>query len=356
MSVMRNPSRLRVHTSERILFTKRLSLYLRAGIPILEALDLIQDDARGAQSEIITSLIHDVRHGVPLSQALSIFTRAYHPFHLQLITIGETTGSLPHTLQYLSELITKQSALSRKLTSALIYPAIIALGTVAISSFLILYTFPKISPLFRGLHTQLPFTTRTLIGISTVSSQHPLAIVFTAVFFFVASFYAFRQKNVRRRFDPLLLRVPLISGILTNYCLTRIFYCLALLLRSGVRVDVALSFIGKSISNTAYQQSITAIELSVITGTNLTSALRTFPTLYPSVSAQLIAAGEMTGTLSESAQSVSDLYEQALEEQLQKLTALIEPVLMVSMGFIVGFVALAIISPMYALTQNLSGQ
>ncbi len=353
---MTNPSLLRIRESERILFTKRLSLYLRAGIPILEALSLLHADARGANAVLLTSVITDIRRGISLSAALTPFRRAYKAFHVQLISIGETSGSLPHTLMYLTELMAKQSALSRKLISALIYPAIIAIGTIGISLFLVLYTFPKISPLFRGLHTQLPFTTRVLLHISNFATQHGAEALFVGVVFIFLSIYSVRIKAVRTCTDSFLLRLPILGSVLKKYCLARMFHSFTLLLKSGVRVTVAFSFVEKSISNTAYQASLTAIEKSINTGGNLATAFRMFPSLYPSVLTQLIAAGEMTGTLTESMQSISDLYEQSLEEELEACTALVEPVLMISMGLVVGFVALAIISPMYALTQNLSGQ
>jgi type II secretory pathway component PulF len=346
--------RLRIRMTDRILLVRRLSLYLRAGIPIIEALDLIHDDAHGNQRQFLYIVRNDVRHGASLSYSLRQFPRVYKPFHIQMIAMGETSGTLSDSLRHVAELLTKRAQLSRSLISAFIYPVLIGVGTLLLSGLLIGYVFPKLTPLFRGLHTTLPFTTRVLISISWVLQHKYLEILILSVLTILATRYSFRLRHVRNIFDQSMFRLPLIGPLTKAYFLAHIFHSLSLLLRSGVRLDASLSLIRKSISNKRYSESLLVVEEKIMTGIKMTETLRTFPDLYPLTAIQLIAAGEMTGTLSESAHSVSELYEEALREHLQTVTILIEPALMLSMGFIVGFVALAIISPMYALTQNLS--
>jgi type IV pilus assembly protein PilC len=350
---MRN-SRLHIGMHDRILFARRLSLYLRAGIPIVEALGLIHDDAHGSLATLLQSLIQNISQGSPLSRALSYFPRIYKPFHIQLITIGEASGTLPDSLTHIAELLTKRSQLSRTLTSALVYPFLIGIGTLALSGLLIGYVFPKLTPLFRGLHTTLPFTTRVLISLSSLLSHHYLIILISFTALVVGLWYSLRIQAIQNLLDRLILSTPVLGSVAKSYFLAHIFHSLSLLLKSGVRLDAAISFVKDSTSQHLYKTSLAQIEMKILTGIKITDTMRTFPHLYSLTVIQLLTAGERTGTLSESAQSVSEIYEQSLTEQLQKMTVLIEPILMLTMGLIVGFVALAIITPMYALTQNLS--
>jgi type II secretory pathway component PulF len=340
---------------ERILFAKRLSLYLRSGIPLLEAIALIHDDTRSpAHTSLLASLFQDIQHGMPVSQALQRFPRAYRPFHIQLIAVGEVSGTLPDSLTHLAEVLVRRAHLYRSIAGALAYPAIILLGTMGISGFLIFFAFPKIVPLFHGLHAQLPFTTRSLIWLSSLVARHGFLIACSFALLCCALIYLLRTPLAQKRIHAWVLRVPLIGKGIRSYHLATIFRILAVLLHSGIRIDVALSLARQSIGNTAYQESLRTMEYMVLEGAKCSGGMRTHAALYPSLAVQLVATGEMTGTLSESARTIADIYDEALEEELQRLSILIEPMLMVGMGLVVGYVALAIISPMYGLTQNLS--
>lgn len=347
---------IRISPRERSLFTKHLANYLHAGIPILQALELVAEHTGRAHARITAHALEEVRRGAPLSRALSVFSYAYPVFHVQIIAIGEASGSLPDSLLYVSELSIKRSELTRKLISSLTYPACIALSTIAISVFLILYAFPKVVPLFRGLHTTLPLTTRILIGISKGVNQHGIGFTAGIAVLISVLVYTIRSKRFRPRIDTVLLRLPIIGKVLVAYYLTQLFHCLSLLLKSGIRLDAALLFTQKSISHSAYASSLNASHEAVLRGIRLTTSFEALPLLYPSTIIQILKVGEMTGSLSESCTLVSGVYRESLDEQLTRFTTLIEPVLIIVMGCVVGFVSLAIITPMYSLTQALSGQ
>ena len=336
------------------MFTKRLALYIHAGLSLIVALDVIAEDARGTYALVLASVMQDIQDGIPLSIALSAFPRAFSVSYVQLIAASEASGTLSETLFRLSDTLSREQKLTRTCIAALAYPTVIALGAIGISAFLIFYAFPKIVPLFRGLHVQLPFTTRVLITLSSLITSHALLIVFLCVSIVGVSFYLHGKPYIRMLIDHSLVRAPFVGPVLREYLLAGIFRTIAVLLRGGVRIDAALALARASTSNKAYQSALERLEMAVTEGGTLSSAMRLFPKLYPTFTVHLIVAGEMTGTLSENAHTISIFFEERLENDLKDLTSFIEPMLLVLTGLIVGFVALAIISPMYSLTQSLS--
>jgi type II secretory pathway component PulF len=323
----------------------------------MEALSLVHADAQTAgQRNAVETLVHAVRNGLPLSTGFSVLPRTYSKWHVQLIAVGERTGTLPDTLAHLADILGKKTALRRSVIGSLAYPALILCGTIVIAFFLLFYAFPKILPIFRGLHVALPASTRALILLLQVSTGYGLYILLATVCACAAAALALRKRAVRSHVDPFLLSTPFIGACLRNYCLASMFRSLHVLLKSGVRLDTSLSLTRESVWHVAYQESLAALEKGVLSGVPCTTHMRQQGRLYPPVTIELLSAGERTGTLTESALIVAELAEDELRQQLKNGVALLEPVLMVLMGAVVGFVALAIISPMYALTQSLSVQ
>lgn len=351
----RAPRFLRFSTEDQAVFSKRLALYLHAGVPILEALVALGKDARNRHvSFVIQSLSRSVMQGQTLSTGLESFERSVGGFSISLIRVGESSGTLHETLAYLAQVLKKRKALRRKITGALIYPLIVILATLLISSFLALYAFPKIIPLFRGFHAALPLPTRILIFISDSVALHAFPILFGIVGFILLTWRLMRIPRVAQWRDRTLLELPFLGAVFKAYYLATISQTLATLLASGVRILPALHQAARIASNRTYQEAIAAAAEQVASGSRLAGALGTAPLCFPSMVIQMIGTGESTGTLSESFESLAEQYEEELDDMSVRLTALIEPVLMIVMGLIVGFVALAIITPVYRITQDMT--
>ncbi|CAN5726833.1 hypothetical protein BH11PAT2_BH11PAT2_06590 [soil metagenome] len=227
-------------------------------------------------------------------------------------------------------------------------------GTLLVSGFLVLYAFPKMIPLFRGFHAQLPFPTRVLIFISDVISNHGFLVLSVCFCAIAGSVFLIRKPHIRRRIQFMSIRLPLIRSLTTFYYLATINRTLALLLESGMRIEASLLLASDGLANAPYCESLNQIRLTVIEGNRVSVHLRKEPRLYPAVVTQIVAAGEITGNLKESFKTIAEVYEERLDELTRTLSTLVEPALMVIMGLIVGFVALAIISPIYGLTQNIT--
>jgi type IV pilus assembly protein PilC len=351
-----NPFTTSLSISERILFTNRLSLYLRSGISITTALSLIVENAATTQtSGVYSHILKEVTRGRSLNQALRIFPKSFDLFEINTITIGERSGTLAQSLSQISLLLSRKKKLKRKIVSALIYPFIIVLGTICVTSFLTLFAFPKIIPLFKGFHTALPLSTRILIALSEGIKHYGWYLFCISISCIGGLIYASRKEPVRKRIHALILRIPLIRSLIKDYYLSLFGRTIASLLTRGVSLVEALALTRSGIKNSSYHLAFEEIELLLSRGQKLSHGMERYPHLFPSMAVQLVSVGETTGSLSESLMHVSDFCEENLEHTTASLTTLIEPVLMIIMGLIVGFVALAIITPIYGITQNLTG-
>ncbi len=345
----------RFGTTQQIAFFKRTSLYLRSGIPISRALEhMIEDSASQSTRRLLTKLSESVGSGLPLSKALEQYPKHFAAYTIGFIHMGESSGNLSVTLDQLSTTLRQQASLRSKILSALIYPALTFCGTIAVVLFLTMVIFPKIVPVLRGLHTALPFPTRVLIAASTLFAKHWFAIIMCVISFLVISALSLKMKRVRRLCEHTLLRVPLLSLFHRNYQLATFARTLSVQLKSGVRIVVALELTRVALAGLLYPETVSELEKLVAGGQRLSEAMRNYKNLFPSLISQMVAVGESTGTLSTNLESLANEYEDTLDELSKNLTVLIEPVLMIFMGLIVGFVAMAIISPIYQVTQNLN--
>lgn len=350
-----SPQRLRMSVRDRILLLKRMALYLRAGIPIVEALGVIQSSSgSSSQKRLLRILMVDIQSGNPLSRAFARFPRIYASTHLQLIAVGEASGTLPDALFSLAKLLDDRARRIRSIIGSLAYPAVLFVAALGISLFLILYVFPKIIPIFRGLHAQLPFTTRSLIWLSSFIQSHWLVLLLTLVLSAAVTALTFRTERARKYLDSFMLRLPFFGKILRSFIIVSIFRTLSTLLSTGMRLDESILLAQNSIANTSYRAALEDIRETVLAGNTLSTVFSAKSFLFPPLALQLASVGEMTGTLSDSIGSAAEVFEEELSDQLRLLSSVLEPLIMTAMGLIIGFIALAIISPMYGITQNLN--
>jgi len=339
---------------EQVLFTRRLSVYLSAGVPILEALALLAEDAGSkSTSHVFSTLTRAIAEGRPLSSGLQEFPSQVGAFTVSMIEVGERSGTLKESLTYLATALRKQQALQRKLVGALVYPAIIVLTTIAISTFLILYAFPKIVPLFRGFDSTLPFATRALIFVSDTLSRYGIAILLFLGASITLFWLLLHKPTIRRSFDAFLLHIPIFGSLLRAYCLASVSRTLATLLKSGVDIVSALELASATTKNQAYAVRILSARDHVLEGRHLSGALLENELCFPRMYTQMVGTGERTGSLPETCRVLAEHYEEEFDAASESVSSLIEPVLMVVMGLLVGFIALAIIMPVYQITQDM---
>lgn len=341
---------------DQVYFAKRLSFLSRASLPILESLHLIREQTRSKKyGKILDSIIGDVSSGLTLAKALSKFRKDFGDFAINIIAVGEEGGILAENLNYLADELKKKQLLRRKIISALIYPIFITIATLGITVLLTTYIFPRILPIFVSLKVELPITTRIMIIVSDFL-RHSGVYLIVAIFVLILAFIFVFKRSGRFHFfiDRSILRFPFIGSMTLNYNLANISRTLALLLRGGMTLSEALPITARSISNLVYKNELDSLGVVVNRGEKLSAHLLQNRKLFPDILTSIVSVGERSGNLPETLLYLSELHESEVEDATKNLSSLLEPMLMVLMGLIVGFVAISVITPIYGITQHLS--
>ncbi len=337
------------------MFAKRLSILVKAGNPLLESLRMLKDQASsGATARIYSQIVEDVERGQFLSSSLKNFKNIFGDFAVNVIRVGEMSGTLEGNLNYLAEELKKKQELKRKVMGAMIYPVIVLGATVALSVLLTVFIFPKILPIFEGFKFDLPFTTRALIFISAVSISYGIYILTAFVAAIITFLFLMKAHGFRLILDGLMLRLPIFGRIAQSYYMANFCRTLGLLLKSQILVVEATRITGSTIKNKVYQREIEIISDKVLRGEKISAHLFTKKKIFPSILAQMIAVGESTGSLSDTLVFISEMYENEVDMLTKNLSTMLEPVLMIIMGAVVGFIAISIITPIYELTQHIN--
>lgn len=349
------PLWLRFSTQEQILFAKRLGMTLRSGMPIMEGLAILGSGTRSRSATyLFEALARDVERGQPLSSGLERFPGIFGTFCVNVVRVGEASGTLHENLEYLAEELKKKQALRRKVIGALIYPALIILATLGITILLTVYIFPKIMPIFKSVGSALPFSTRALISISSFLSMWGWWLLLALIAVAVACVFLIRYPRFHLVVDWILLRTPIVGQLSLYYNLANICRTLSLLLQSGAPIVSSTELVAAGTKNLAYQRALTTVAERLLVGQRVAAGLEANTRLFPPLMTQMVLAGESTGSLSSALAYLAQMYEEEVDELAKNLTNLLEPLLMILMGLVVGFIAIAIITPIYSVTQRLT--
>jgi type II secretory pathway component PulF len=343
---------------EQTFFIKRLSFLIKAGIPIIDSLLMLKEQTKSkAQIKLLDSIIKDVSNGQYLSTSLAKHKKIFGEFSINIISFGESTGLLSENLEYLAEELKKKQALKKKVVGAFVYPAVVTVATFGITGFLMVYLFPKIMPVFKSLRITLPLSTRIVIYLSDLIRHEWFWILAIILLSFGAFYVAIKKsKKFKFYFDKTIFKVPFFGGVIKNYNLANSTRTLGLLLKSGINVSEALPIVEKTTSNLAYKDEFKNLSKTINRGERISKYLKERPSMFPEVIPQIVSVGERSGNLSNSLIYLSEMYETEVNDFTKNIGTIIEPIMMIIMGVLVGFIAISIITPIYSITQNLHGR
>ncbi len=340
--------------NDQILFAKRLSILLKAAVPIAEALAMQRDQSPGRKiKKLINQLIIDVENGMALSAALKKSKNLFSMFAINIIKVGEAGGSLAENLQYLSEELKKQQMLKSKVMGALIYPGFIVVATLGITALLSLYVFPKILPVFSSFNFSLPLPTRILMAITTFMTKKSWVAGLGLAGVGAAIILLLRIPTMRLLRDKFVIKIPVLGTMLQSYFLSNTCRTLGLLLQSNMHIIDAIRIAAVTSGNLVYRKELHLLAQGLARGEKISSHLAGNSAVFPPLMPQMVSVGEMSGNLGGSLLYLAEIYEQQVADISKNLSNLIEPVLMIGMGSVVGFVAISIITPIYQITQNI---
>ncbi|MBI4844411.1 MAG: type II secretion system F family protein [Nitrospirae bacterium] len=323
--------------------TRRLAISLSSGVPLIDAVRAAATEQKGIWRNLLTDINEQVKAGASLSKALQAHSDIFPEFYTGMVAAGESSGRLPDVLMKLSDFLETESKVRNKVQTALVYPVFMASVSIIVVTFLFIFVVPKITKVFENTSAALPFITVLLIWISAFFQKLWWLLLLLAI---AAAFSYRRMKETKKEFiDSMLLKDP--SGILMSLYMMRFSMTMSFLLSGGLPILRAMRLTSRAVGNIKLKKSILAAEESVSHGARLSSSLKDFP---PTM-LQIISTGEQTGRLPEVLNTIADAYEDEFEKKLQRMTALLEPALILIMGLVVGFIVIAVLLPIFELNQ-----
>jgi type IV pilus assembly protein PilC len=330
-------------------FSRQLAAFLRAGIPILDALTTLTDGVdRSLLRTVLVDIADALRSGAPLSDAMAAHSGAFPNYYVGILRSAELTGNLDSVLDQLADYIERDLEAKRAVKSALTYPLIIvvmAIGTIVVLSTFVL---PKFQVFFASFHAKLPLPTRMLLSGAAFVQAWWLAIVATFVLLVSSIFLTLRTERGKFARDRALLAAPVLGEIVQCATIERFFRILGAMLRAGVPVPDAMTAANEGSNNRVYAQALATARAGMLRGEGIADPLATTG-LFPRAAEQMLRVGEDTGTLDRQLSLAADFYQSELSHKIKRMTSLFEPAVILIMGAIVGFVAIALVAAMYGI-------
>jgi type IV pilus assembly protein PilC len=332
-------------------FTNQLGVMIKAGISIREAIDGIGRQVKNAKFRAIIARIKaDVESGQPFSNALARYPKTFSPLYVNMVRASELTGSFGQMLDRISTYLSQQVETRGMVRGAMVYPCIIATMAVSVTIFLLTWVLPKFTTLFVGKESLLPKPTVALLAISDFLQNYWHATLGGLAAMIVGLVYATRTERGRVTWDLLKLRIPLFRRMFRALYITRGLHTMAELVSAGVPMLETLAITADVSANTLYRRMWMFVHQSVKQGQKIAQPLQK-QNLLPGNVVQMISAGEESGRLGEVMRDIADYYSRELRGTIKTVTAMIEPLMIVIMGAIVGFIAMSIILPIFKMSS-----
>jgi general secretion pathway protein F len=356
----------RVSTQDVCRLTRQLAILLQAGMPLLFALEALTEQLReGTEgrfnwssrkdaflADITEDIAIAVDSGSSLAAALSRHPEIFPDFYTGMVAAGEESGNLEQVLCHLAEMLEKRQNISAKVKSALAYPAVMAVVAAGVIVFLLGFVVPDITQIFVEAGRPLPWPTRLLISISAFLKTFALLILVLAGAGLFAAAAAYRTKQGRLLADQWKLKAPLFGSLLLKLEIARFSRMLGIMLTSGIPILGALQTVKKVVRNGLIADSIDQMRDSIGKGQSMAEAVRK-TRLFPPIVCHIIATGQVSGDIEKSLLSIADMYDGEIEITAKTLTSLLEPAILLVMGVVVAFIVLAILLPIFEISQVL---
>jgi type IV pilus assembly protein PilC len=345
------PTFFHVSTNDLVLFSRQLSTFIRVGVPITDAIKLLQSaSASGAFRAALEEIGEDLEAGEAFSSSIQHHPSVFNKLYVDMVRAAEYSGTLDKVLAQVASYLQRQDSAIRKLRSAMIYPAVILALAAAVCTILIVFVLPNFVSIFHEFKAQLPLPTRILLAVGVFAQEWRIQIVL-GLFFAIVAVLVFMQSRPGRVFwDYFQLRLPVLGGIVRYGIIERFTRTLSTMLRAGIPIsqtfDVAIAASG----NIKYRRGLESVKLRMVTGDGFSGPLEATG-LFDPMMIRMVKVGEETGTLDSSLEQIADFLSEEMDYKVKNMIALMEPALVIAVGGAVGFVAVSVILPMYGLLQ-----
>lgn len=347
-------SNIALSGNEKIGLVSNMTTMLSAGIPIIDTVDSLLEDSKGNQKKLLETLRADLMQGQHVYFAFSKFPRTFDKVTVNIIKASEEAGSLDVSLRDLKDNIKKDMEFSDRIKSAMIYPVFIFVVLIAVLTMILVVVVPKISTVFSRLNVKLPLPTRIMIYASDLLLKNTIIVL--ACIILIVGAIVFLYKRYRKEFLNFLYLLPVVSRLAREIDLTRFSRSLYLLLNAGIPITAALELTQDVVNKKEVLHAVVAAKEAVLSGKKLSEGLKAHKKVIPNIMIKITEAGERSGSLDKSMQDVSEFLDYQVSNTLKTLTVLIEPLMLVLVGVLVGGMMLAIIAPIYGLIGSIGNR
>lgn len=341
--------RSKVRSTDLAIFTRQFATMINAGLPIMQCMDILREQVtKDHFRKIIGHVSDSVKGGKTLAEALAQHPKVFSSLYVHMVEAGELGGMLDNILLRLAGYLEKANALKRKIRGAMVYPALITLVACGGTIFMLTTIVPTFAKLFQEFGGTLPLPTRVVLMISAILQHNFLYLVGLMVALSQGLRYARRTESGRYKIDKLLLRLPIFGNLLNKSAVSRFSRTLGTLLSSGVAILDSLDITAKTAGNSVVKEAVNQARSRIAEGQNISDPLKASG-VFPPMVTQMVAVGERTGQLDNMLKKIADFYDEQIDAAVAALTSVLEPIIVICMGFVVGGILISMYLPMFDL-------
>lgn len=343
----------RVRLDDLVVFSRQFSTMIRAGLPLIEVLNILAEQSeKVALRKVLQSIEHDVGGGASLAEALGKHPAVFDTFFVSMVKAGEASGTLDSILDQVAIYLEKAVSIQRKVKSAVMYPTAVSGVALIITVFLLAFVVPTFKSIFSDLGGDLPFVTKIIIALSNLILHRfyiIIGVIIVAVFFF-RQWY--KTQSGKMAIDRLKLKLPVFGPLFLKVAISRFTRTLGTLIRSGVNILSALDIVSTTSGNLVIEEALIKTKASIQSGETFSKPLVECG-VFPPMVTRMIDVGERTGALEGMLTKIADFYEDQVDAMVAGLASLIEPMLIVFLGVVVGFIVIAMYLPMFDMIKTI---
>jgi len=347
----------KVKADQLVMFTRQLSAMISAGVPLLRALTSLSDHVADSPvlRRVLMTVITNVESGMNFGDALSKHPETFNDIYVNMVRAGEAAGILDDILKRLAVQQEKSMSMRKKVKSSMAYPVVLLIITILAFFGLMIFIVPQIGKIITDLSgpdTELPGLTLAMLSISGFITKYWYEVIAIMIGFYFSLSYYIKTKNGKYQFHALLLKTPIVKKIVTKVAIAHFSRTFSALIQAGVAVLEALSVTSRAVGNAVFEKALVEAETQVKNGKTLSSVIEANP-LFPPIVSQMILVGEETGQTDKILVKVADFYEEEVDAAISGISSLIEPLMIVVMGSMVGLIAASVMLPIASLSQNI---
>jgi type IV pilus assembly protein PilC len=345
----------KVKAKDVVLFSRQLATMVGAGLPLMRGLGTMIDQVENpAMKDVVTKISDDIEHGISISQAMAKFPKIFNTLYVSMVAAGETAGNLDQILDRLAGYLEAAEELQRKVKGAMAYPSVIVSAVIVVVIFLMLFVIPTFVNVFQEAGAELPMMTQITIGMSNWMKDNigVLIAIIAGMFFFLRWYRG--TPNGSLAIDRILLRMPVFGQLIRKQAVARFTRTLSTMIHGGVPILQAMEVVAKTSGNRVVEEAVIKSMESIKEGEKISEPLKQSG-VFPPMVIQMISVGEETGKLPEMLVRVADFYDSEVDTAVASLSSMIEPLVIIFMGVVVGFLVISMFMPMFELGQVATG-